>query len=109
MTQNQKEQFKKLVMELSPEWLTCDGELSPARVAQKRAGLMAQWARLEAQVGRKVTEEEVWGWSKKPARKFTGFMNSAPKVQNPVPWFKRPVSEKEANYLRSLGRADLIS
>ncbi len=54
------EQFLNLACALSPENLTCDGELPRAEVNRRHASLMRQWAALEARAGRKVTEGEVW-------------------------------------------------
>lgn len=55
-----KEQFLQLASQLSPENLTCDGELSRAAVANRRKSLQRQWNALEQRIGRKVTESEVW-------------------------------------------------
>lgn len=55
-----KDKFLDLACQLSPENLCCDGELPPAQVRIKHARLMREWASLENQVGRKVTEEEIW-------------------------------------------------
>lgn len=52
-------QFKDLYMRLEPENLTCDGELSKSEVARKYKKLRKDWKRLERQVGRIVTDEEV--------------------------------------------------
>jgi len=49
-----------LVSELSPENLTCDGELCGTRLVAKRQYLLNEWARCEKTLGRKVTEDEVW-------------------------------------------------
>ena len=54
--------FDALLGELSPENLTCDGELSRAQVAAKSNRLHAIWAALEEIAGRKVPESEVWTW-----------------------------------------------
>jgi len=55
-----RERFFGLACALSPECLCCDGELPPDEVEERRAELMAEWRRLEAKVGRKVTEDELW-------------------------------------------------
>jgi len=57
-----KDKFFKLVGELSPENLTCDGELSDSQVAKKYKALKREWVILEKQVGRVVSEDEVWNW-----------------------------------------------
>jgi hypothetical protein len=53
--------FLNLCGELSPENLTCDGELSASQVRTRLAQIHKRWRALEAQIGRKVTEDEVWG------------------------------------------------
>jgi hypothetical protein len=60
VTKTQREQFLDLACKLSPENLCCDGEASPAYVKQQYRKLTAQWKRLEKEVGRKVTENEIW-------------------------------------------------
>ena len=52
--------FRRLSSELSPENLTCDGELSTREVARKRNGILQSWKYLEGKLGRKVTEEETY-------------------------------------------------
>ena len=54
------ERFDRVANELSPEWLTCDGELSRAEVRRKLKRLKAEWRALEAEAGRAVTEDEVF-------------------------------------------------
>ena len=54
--------FVDLATQLSPEWLTCDGELSRREVNRRYAKLQKQWHALERQAGRAVTEDEVWAW-----------------------------------------------
>lgn len=56
------QQLVKLVGELSPENLTCDGELPRSKVEAKRRQILAEWAILERRLGRQVTEDEVWSW-----------------------------------------------
>jgi hypothetical protein len=51
-----------LATELSPENLTCDGELSSAEVAQKEQRLLTSWHALEDELGYKIEQEEVWDW-----------------------------------------------
>lgn len=45
---------------LSPENLTCDGELSRSAVRRKAAGLRARLKRLFRELGREVTEDECY-------------------------------------------------
>ena len=53
-------QFLDLSNRLSPENLTCDGELPQSEVRRKYNKLTKEWKKLEKQVGRTVTEDEVW-------------------------------------------------
>ena len=64
LTLDLKRQFLNLSGQLSPENLTCDGELSRAQVNAKLKKLKAQWAKLEKAAGRTVTEGETWDWYK---------------------------------------------
>ena len=52
-------QFEHLAICRSPENLTCDGELSRRQVQSKHAGIMKEWRKLEAQVGRRVSLSEI--------------------------------------------------
>lgn len=54
------DKFLGLACDLSPENLSCDGELSLAQVKKRRAALMKQWGQLERELGRVVTEAEVF-------------------------------------------------
>jgi hypothetical protein len=59
------EKFLDLANALSPENLTCDGELSKAAVRRRYSALMKEWKALEKLAGQKVTEDEVWAtWAK---------------------------------------------
>ena len=53
------DRFANLSAQMSPENLTCDGELSRAAVNRRRRDLRRQWTALERQVGRRVTDDEV--------------------------------------------------
>jgi len=46
--------------QLSPENLTCDGELSSSEVEARQKLLEACWKKLEKELGRKVTSEELY-------------------------------------------------
>lgn len=46
---------------LSPENLSCDGELSRTAVARRRSALNAKLQALFTELGRKVSEEEAYG------------------------------------------------
>ena len=60
MSREQLHKFFDLVSELSPENLHEDGEISIRQARQKEKRLLRQWNTLENEVGRRVTEEEVW-------------------------------------------------
>lgn len=62
LTLDHKRKFLNLAGQLSPENLTCDGELSRSQVNAKLKKLKAEWAKLEKQVGRSVSEDETWNW-----------------------------------------------
>lgn len=66
MTEDQKDQFIRLVSALSPENLSCDGELSYRSVREREASLRNQWTILEIEVGRSVSEDEVYDWLREP-------------------------------------------
>ena len=57
-----KKQFSSLVFKLSPENLSCDGELPLSVVSRNEERLLKAWADLEKQIGRTVTEAEAWAW-----------------------------------------------
>jgi hypothetical protein len=52
--------FSRLAADLSPENLTCDGELPRSQVNARLRDLQKKWKALESFVGRPVSEEEVW-------------------------------------------------
>ena len=60
MTKEQHSKFLQLASALSPENLHCDGEISRAEAKRKWVRLMKQWRGLEKEVGRTVSEDEVW-------------------------------------------------
>tara|TARA_R100000750_G_scaffold31445_1_gene20113 strand:- start:137 stop:412 length:276 start_codon:yes stop_codon:yes gene_type:complete len=63
MNKEHLQKFRVLVGELSPENLHEDGEISNWQANRKEKKLLKQWNRLEKDVGRKVTEDEIWnGW-----------------------------------------------
>lgn len=61
MNESLYKKFLDLCGQLSPENLTCDGELSAAQVRVRVARINKEWKSLEAQLGREVTEDEIWG------------------------------------------------
>ena len=52
--------FLGLTCSLSPENLTCDGELSRAEVNQRYNKLTRQWKEAEQKAGFAVTEDDVY-------------------------------------------------
>jgi chemotaxis protein histidine kinase CheA len=52
--------FDALLVQLSPENLTQDGELSKTATAKRKTSLTKQWKALEAVIGRTVSEEEIF-------------------------------------------------
>jgi len=52
--------FEDLVSALSPENLSCDGELPKSQIQARYKQLTAQWKQLEKQLGRTITEDEIW-------------------------------------------------
>jgi hypothetical protein len=54
-------EFASLAHQLSPENLHEDGEISDAQAQKKYITIMRKWHKLETQVGRKVTENEIYG------------------------------------------------
>ncbi|NLT12885.1 MAG: hypothetical protein GXY05_00935 [Clostridiales bacterium] len=57
-----KQSFIDLASHLSPENLSCDGELSRAQVNRRYAELMNLWKDLERANGITVSEDEVWDY-----------------------------------------------
>lgn len=52
--------FKQLACMLSPENLSCDGELSRTETDRRYRAFTKEWHGLEQILGRTVTEDEVW-------------------------------------------------
>lgn len=48
-----------LSAELSPENLSCDGELSRTTINQKLRAIRGEWKEIEKKLGRKVSEDEI--------------------------------------------------
>jgi hypothetical protein len=55
------ERFMAIASALSPENLMADGERSRDAAVRIKQSLAARWLALEAEVGRSVTDDEVWG------------------------------------------------
>ena len=62
LTKKIKEEFVDLACQLSPENISCDGEISMAQVRIRRAAIMRKWGALERRINRAVTEDEVWSF-----------------------------------------------
>lgn len=62
LSQEIKEKFMDLACQLSPECLTCDGELSKTESNRRFRNLSSEWRNLERKIGRVVDEGEVWNW-----------------------------------------------
>ena len=60
LTKEQKDKFGWLCNRLSPENLHCDGEISHSQAMQRKKKIMAEWSDLEREVGRDVSEEEIY-------------------------------------------------
>jgi hypothetical protein len=65
LTPELKEKFLTLACQLSPENLSCDGEAPMSYVRKRAKQLNAQWAELEKQAGRKITEDEIYNYDER--------------------------------------------
>ena len=61
--------FLDLACDLSPENLTCDGELSNKQVQQRLNQINSSWEKLESEIGKKVTEQDAWTWHSEQSKK----------------------------------------
>ena len=52
--------FAGLACRLSPENLCCDGEISRAEVNRRFRQIQKEWKALEKELGREVSEDQVW-------------------------------------------------
>jgi len=57
LPENVRNAFDSILGELSPENLTCDGELSKTRIAQKLRRLNAEWKALEKKYNVKLNHD----------------------------------------------------
>jgi hypothetical protein len=62
-------EFAALCCALSPENLHCDGEITPSQAQMKYIKLMTKWRKLETEIGRKVSESEVYQYEMATERK----------------------------------------
>ena len=60
MNKEQRQKFEFLVGALEPENIYEDGEISVEEGDLKYEQLMKQWRLVEKELGRKVTEDEIW-------------------------------------------------
>jgi hypothetical protein len=58
-----RRQFVQLSIDLSPENLSCDGELPAKEVKARRAAIMQRWGELERAIGRTVTLDQAYSWT----------------------------------------------
>jgi len=54
-----KSRFSDLLCRLSPENLSCDGEISASEANKKHAVILLEWKSFERRLGHRVTEHEV--------------------------------------------------
>lgn len=59
------EYFSRLVSELSPENLACDGEASRSQINAKLKEIRGAWAELEEIIGKSISERDVLEWERK--------------------------------------------
>jgi|TARA_R100001530_G_scaffold135741_2_gene113742 hypothetical protein len=64
ISNSDKIEFLNLANYMSPENVSCDGELSRTETNRKYSKLQTQWRKLEKKVGCRVEEDEVWDWYK---------------------------------------------
>lgn len=62
MSEAQRNEFRSLANQLSPENLHCDGEITRAQAQRRYRSIMKRWRALEKTLGRKVSEDEAWGY-----------------------------------------------
>ena len=55
------EDLRDVECELSPENLTCDGELPRSQVERRLRALQSRRAALVRELGREPTDREIWG------------------------------------------------
>ena len=64
-----RDKFIELSCRLSPENLTCDGELSKTAVRRRYRCIMSEWRKLETRIGRKISEDSVFAYEMKQFNK----------------------------------------
>lgn len=62
LTSEIKRKFLNLSCALSPENISCDGELPARQVNARRKALVREWKALEREAGCAVNEDDVWLW-----------------------------------------------
>jgi len=86
LTLELKRQFSSLAAQLSPENLSCDGELSRAKIASRHRALTKQWKALEKAAGQTVSEDETYNWIEEldEAARQDRLAEQAAQPQNPL-------------------------
>ena len=66
VTDEIKEKILELLCRMSPENITCDGELNKTQVTQRMQMIRKDWRAVEKEAGRKISLEEAnqWEWDK---------------------------------------------
>ncbi len=59
MIKSIRKMFEDLVIDLSPENLSCDGEISSSETKKRYNDIMRKWSKLEAMAGRDVSIQEI--------------------------------------------------
>jgi len=60
--EEEKRKFLRIASRLSPENLSCDGELSKRETNRRYQECLKEWRELEKENGIKTSEDEVWNW-----------------------------------------------
>jgi len=64
------EDFLTLVYNLSPENLSCDGELSPQEVEMRARQINVSWKKLEKEINSSMTQDSVYDWDRERGKKM---------------------------------------
>lgn len=103
-----KSKFLSLASQLSPENLCCDGELRGRALQAKARKLHAEWAALEKEAGRSVSEDETWAWVEEvrlhEARARQARMDALPQhrllvCNNPGTWSRKATEHQMSSGL----------
>ena len=55
--------FLSLACRLLPENLSRDGETNKTQIVKRYNKIKSEWDELEKECGKKITEDDVWGWN----------------------------------------------